>query len=91
VLAAVQSVDDALSALNDLALEESADTRAAIAAHETLRATENQYRAGTVSYLNVVIAQSTALSADNNLINVQSRRLQAHAALLTAMGGNPSP
>ncbi len=91
VLVALQSVDDALSALNDLALEESADTRAASAAHETLRATENQYRAGTVSYLNVVIAQSTALSADNNLINVQSRRLQAHAALLTAMGGNPNP
>jgi NodT family efflux transporter outer membrane factor (OMF) lipoprotein len=91
VLAALQSADDALVSLRRLEQEEEADTRAAMAAHETLRATENQYRAGTVSYLNVVIAESTALSADNNLINVQSRRLLAHASLIAAMGGDLTP
>jgi NodT family efflux transporter outer membrane factor (OMF) lipoprotein len=89
VLAAFQSVDDALSNLRALALESQADARAAEAAQATLQATENQYRAGTVSYLNVVIAEGTALSANTALINVNSRRLQAHVALVKALGGPP--
>jgi NodT family efflux transporter outer membrane factor (OMF) lipoprotein len=91
VLAAVQEADDALATLRHLEGEEAATTRAATAARDTLRVTENQYRAGTVSYLNVVIAQTTSLSADNNLISVQSRRLLAHIDLCKAMGGSPQP
>jgi NodT family efflux transporter outer membrane factor (OMF) lipoprotein len=91
VLTALADAEDALAALRGLANEEAAQNRAAIAARETLRATENQYRAGTVSYLNVVIAQNTAFAADRSLIDVQSRRLLAHIALLKAMGGAPNP
>ncbi len=91
VLTALQAAEDALASLRGLAVEEAAATRASEAAHETLRATENQYRAGTVSYLNVVIAEGTVLGADTNLINVQSRRVQAHVALLKALGGSPTP
>lgn len=91
VLTALQDAEDQLAALHGLQIEEAADARAAKAAHETLTATENQYRAGTVSYLNVVIAESTALAADNSLISVQSRRLLGHIGLLRAMGGLPSP
>jgi NodT family efflux transporter outer membrane factor (OMF) lipoprotein len=89
VLNALRDAEDALATLHGLADEEAAATRAATAAHATLRATENQYRAGTVSYLNVVIAESTSLSTDSSLISVQSRRLLAHMALLKAMGGDP--
>ncbi len=91
VLQALQDAEDALASLRGLADEEAAAQRAAVAARDTLRATENQYRAGTVSYLNVVIAESTPLSADTTLIGVQSRRLLAHVALLKAMGGEPKP
>jgi NodT family efflux transporter outer membrane factor (OMF) lipoprotein len=91
VLQALQDAEDALALLHGLADEEAAAQRAAAAARDTLRATENQYRAGTVSYLNVVIAQSTSLSTDTTLIGVQSRRLLAHVALLKAMGGEPKP
>lgn len=91
VLTALADAEDSLAALHGLADEEAADNRAAIAARETLRATENQYRAGTVSYLNVVIAQSTSFAADRSLIDVQSRRLLAHIGLLKAMGGTPGP
>ena len=90
VLAALADTEDALAALHGLADEEAAQSRAVVAARETLRATENQYRAGTVSYLNVVIVQTTAFSSEQNLINVQSRRLLAHVALLKAMGGAPA-
>lgn len=89
VLGAFQSVDDALANLNALEREADADGRAAAAADATLKATENQYRAGTVSYLNVVIAEGTALGADTALIGVNSRRLQAHLALVRALGGTP--
>jgi NodT family efflux transporter outer membrane factor (OMF) lipoprotein len=89
VLGAFQSVDDALANLKGLEQEADADNRAAQAAAATLKATENQYRAGTVSYLNVVIAEGTSLSADTALIGVNSRRLQAHLALIKALGGAP--
>jgi NodT family efflux transporter outer membrane factor (OMF) lipoprotein len=91
VLQALQDAEDALASLRGLADEEASAQRAAVAARDTLRATENQYRAGTVSYLNVVIAESTSLSTDTTLIGVQSRRLLAHVALLKAMGGEPKP
>jgi NodT family efflux transporter outer membrane factor (OMF) lipoprotein len=91
VLTALADAEDSLAALHGLADEAAADERAAVAARETLRATENQYRAGTVSYLNVVIAQSSSYSAERSLIDVQSRRLLAHIGLLKAMGGSPAP
>lgn len=90
VLTALAEAEDALASLHGLTDEEDADRRAADAARETLRATENQYRAGTVSYLNVVIAQSSSYAAERNLIDVQSRRLLAHIGLLKAMGGTPN-
>ena len=91
VLSALQDAEDQLATLHGLSIEEEAAGRAALAAKETLVATENQYRAGTVSYLNVVIAESTSLATDSTLINVQSRRLLAHIGLLRAMGGSPNP
>jgi NodT family efflux transporter outer membrane factor (OMF) lipoprotein len=89
VLTALADAEDSLAALHGLGDEEAAQERAAVAARETLRATENQYRAGTVSYLNIVVAQSISFTADRSLIDVQSRRLLAHIGLLKAMGGAP--
>ena len=47
----------------------------------------SQYQAGTVAYTTVVTAQTTALSAEQNLINVRLSRLNASATLVTALGG----
>jgi NodT family efflux transporter outer membrane factor (OMF) lipoprotein len=87
VLGAFQSVDDALANLRALKIEVDMNGKAASAAQSTLRVTENQYRAGTVSYLNVVLAQSASLSAETARINAESRLLQAHIALIKALGG----
>jgi len=89
VLVSIAEANDALSTLRNLAEEESALGRSVTASRETLRTTENQYRAGTVSYLNVVIAENTLLTAESGLIGVQNRRLLAHIGLLKAMGGTP--
>jgi outer membrane protein TolC len=48
----------------------------------------NQYRAGTVSYLNVVTAQATSLSADVTSLGIAGRRLVASVGLMKALGGD---
>jgi NodT family efflux transporter outer membrane factor (OMF) lipoprotein len=88
VLAAFQEVEDNLVALRKLGDEAAAQHAAAEAAAEALALVENQYQAGTVSYLNVVTAQATALNAHSNDIGIAGRRLVASATLLKALGGN---
>ena len=57
------------------------------AAQRALDDMGNQYRAGTVGYLNVLTAQTTVLSAQRNLIEVHSRRLAAVNMLLKNVAG----
>jgi outer membrane protein TolC len=57
------------------------------AAERSLEIANNQYKAGTVSYLNVVTAQATALSAERNLLDVRNRRLAAITQLLKNLAG----
>ena len=57
------------------------------AAAETLLIAQNQYLAGTVSYLNVVTAQSASLSAERAVLDIALRRMNAGVALVRALGG----
>jgi NodT family efflux transporter outer membrane factor (OMF) lipoprotein len=87
VLSALQDVEDNLAALKVLAEESTAERAAADAAAETLRIVENQYKAGTVDYLNVVSAQNASLSAERAWRDITNRSLAASVALLKALGG----
>lgn len=87
VLAAFQDVEDNLAALRQLQIEADAQQAATAAANEALRLTENQYLAGTVSYLNVIVAQTTALTAQRSALDIANRRLLASAGLIKALGG----
>jgi NodT family efflux transporter outer membrane factor (OMF) lipoprotein len=88
VLTAMQETEDALATLRILALESTAQADAVRAARESERIATNQYKAGTLSYINVATAQATALAAERNSITLQSRRLDATVALIKALGGN---
>ena len=88
VLAAFQEVEDNLAALRLLANEAVLQQEATQSATEALALTENQYQAGTVSYLNVVTAQATALGAQRSNLDIASRRVLANAVLLKALGGD---
>lgn len=88
VLTAFQDVEDNLVALRVLADEATVQSDATMSAEESLRLTQNQYKAGTVSYLNVVIVQAAALAAERNSLELAGRRLLASAALLKALGGD---
>jgi NodT family efflux transporter outer membrane factor (OMF) lipoprotein len=88
VLAAFQEVEDNLAALRQLAAEATVQQAAAQSAEEALTLIENQYQAGTVSYLNVVTAQATSLSAKRTTLDLAGRRLLANASLIKALGGD---
>ena len=61
------------------------------AAQRNLDITQDQYRAGTVSYLNVVIAQTSALNSESNLLAVRNRQLTAINQLLKNIAGRWEP
>jgi NodT family efflux transporter outer membrane factor (OMF) lipoprotein len=57
------------------------------AARESLRLTQNQYRAGLIGYLDVVTVQATALSNERSVLSLQQSRLIASVQLIAALGG----
>lgn len=88
VLAGFQEVEDNLSALRILAEEARVQQTAAKSAAESVTLANNQYLAGTVSYLNVVSAQAASLGADKSALDIAGRRLVASVTLLKALGGD---
>ena len=88
VLAAFQEVEDNLAANTLLAREATVQAEAVAAARQSATITLNQYKAGTVSYLNVVTAQSAQLSAERTAVELLGRRLNSSVTLFKAAGGN---
>jgi NodT family efflux transporter outer membrane factor (OMF) lipoprotein len=91
VLTALQEVEDNLTAGAALEREQAVQAEALAAAQRALEVVNNQYRAGTVAYLNVLSAQATALSAQRSLIDVRNRRLAAVTVLLKNVAGRWEP
>ena len=87
VLTSMQDVEDNLAALHWLADETKVQQEAAQAARESVALTVNQYKAGTVSFLNVALVQATQLNAERSLVTLLGRRLAATVALIKAIGG----
>ena len=87
VLEAFQEVENNLAAAHWLAEESKVQQEAARAARESVTLTVNQYKAGTVSYLNVVTVQATQLAEERTLVTLLGRRLAATVALIRALGG----
>jgi NodT family efflux transporter outer membrane factor (OMF) lipoprotein len=97
VLAAFQAVEDNLAALRILEEENGVQDEAVTAAQDSVRLTTNQYKAGTVSYLNVITVQTIALTDEVTAIQIRGRRMAAAVLLVQALGGGwttaelPSP
>ena len=87
ILGAFQDVEDNLAALRILERESHEQDDAVRAAERSLALTTNQYRAGVVSYLNVVIAQTAALTNEQTAVGITGRRLSASVLLIKALGG----
>lgn len=87
VLTGYQEVEDNLAAQRILRNEASAQDEAVDAAQQSLAVTMNQYRAGIVSYLSVIVAQAIALSNQRAAVDILGRRLTASVLLVQALGG----
>jgi len=87
VLKAFQEVEDNLVATALLQDEGQVLLEALEAAKKNLSATQQQYLSGTVSYLNVVSAQTSALQAERAVMDIENRRWLAITQLLKNLAG----
>jgi NodT family efflux transporter outer membrane factor (OMF) lipoprotein len=87
VLSGFQEVEDNLSALRILAEEARVQGEAVTAAEQSLVLTTNRYKAGIVSYLDVVSSQTIALNNQRSAIGILGRRMTAGVQLIKALGG----
>jgi len=87
VLNAFQGVEDNLAGLRILQQEAEAQDKAVKDAHTSTTIALNQYKAGTVSYLNVITAQTTEFNNEITAINIEKAHLSDAVALIAALGG----
>jgi len=87
VLTAFQQVEDNLAALAILERESRVQDEAVHSAETSLAVATDQYKAGIVDYLNVIVAQETALTDELTAITIQTRRMTASVLLVQALGG----
>jgi NodT family efflux transporter outer membrane factor (OMF) lipoprotein len=91
VLAALQELQNNLVLIVNVQQQLQAHEDALEAARRNLAMTQAQHQAGTVSYLNVILAQNSALSAELAVVNDRSQLLQANNLLLKNTQGILSP
>lgn len=87
VLTAFQEVEDNLAALRILEEEARVQEEAVNASQKSLEVTMNQYKAGTVSYLNVIVAQATKLNNESTAVSILGRQMATSVLLVKALGG----
>ena len=87
VFSAFQDVEDQLAALRVLEQESSVEQRAVDAAHRSFDLSNNRYKGGVTSYLEVLTAEQTLLQDEVTAINIESRQFAASVSLVRALGG----
>ena len=87
VLAGFQEVEDNLAAMRILEQEADAQDEAVKSAEQSLAVETNQYKAGTVSALDVLTVQTIALTNKRTAVTILGRRMTATATLIKALGG----
>lgn len=91
VLTAFQEVEDNLVVFAESGASLALQHDAFDAAQSNLDIVLAQYRAGTVSFLNVSAAQAALLSAESSLLSSRNRQLAAANVLLKNLGGRLPP
>lgn len=87
VLTAFQEVEDNLAALRILESEAKTEGAAVAAAEHSLALSNNRYRGGVATYLEVITAQSAALSDERTAVELSGRRMTDSVLLIKALGG----
>jgi NodT family efflux transporter outer membrane factor (OMF) lipoprotein len=87
VLAAFQQVEDNLAALRILEQEALVQDEAVDAAIKSVVVERNQYKAGIVSALNVIVVQAIALNDELTAAKILGSRMVDDVLLIQALGG----
>jgi NodT family efflux transporter outer membrane factor (OMF) lipoprotein len=87
VLNGFQEVEDNLAALRILEEQAGVQAEAVKASRQSVEIITNQYKAGIVSYLNVVVVQAGALNNETAAVQILADRLVANVQLIKALGG----
>ncbi len=87
VLGAFQEVEDNLAALRLLQQEAAEQAAAVRSAEESVHLEVERYKAGTVSYLDVITTQTIALTNERTAVGILQRRMMAAVQLIRALGG----
>lgn len=86
-LTAFQEVEDNLATLRILQEESAKQHEASVAAENSLQLSLNRYKGGLVTYLEVITAQSIALTNERTEVDILRRRMDATVELIKALGG----
>jgi NodT family efflux transporter outer membrane factor (OMF) lipoprotein len=87
VLGAFQEVEDSLAGLRLLEEEAKTQDAAVASAQHSLQLSTNRYRGGVATYLEVITAQSIALTDQRVAVEIGGRRMTASVSLIKALGG----
>ena len=87
VLAAFQNVEDQLSGVRVLKVQQALRAEASTSADQVEQQALNRYRSGLVSYTEVIAAQTTALSARRALVQSTADLQTTAVALIQSLGG----
>jgi NodT family efflux transporter outer membrane factor (OMF) lipoprotein len=87
VLAAFNDVEDQLSGLRILENESVVEGRAVDAAQHSYDISNQRYKGGVTSYLEVLTAEAALLQNQRTAIDLQTRQFVANVSLVRALGG----
>ena len=87
VLTGFQEVEDNLAAIRILEEEAMALDEAVMSARQSLQVSINQYKAGTISALNIITVQTIALNDEQTAVGIAGQRMTASVLLISALGG----
>jgi multidrug efflux system outer membrane protein len=87
ILVAFKETQDALTGARLLSEQAGARIETRASARRTAELSDKRYRAGLVSYLEVVDSERTALSAERDLARITGQRFVTSVQLIKAIGG----
>jgi outer membrane protein TolC len=87
VLAAFSDVEDQLAALRILEQEAALEGSAVASAQHSFDLSDQRYKGGVTSYLEVLTAQTTLLQNQRTALDIETRQFLASVGLVRALGG----
>jgi outer membrane protein TolC len=87
IVGALKDISDDVIRLRSLQRQQDDAQRSVASATKSFDLAKEGFRRGLTDYVNVLIAQSQLLQAQQGLARIQAEQLEAHASLQEALGG----